>query len=310
MISATARPSSGTWSLIFCHSLPLFFLPLVSPPRFSPFSFSPGTLPSATSAGVDWLLLALDCAAPAAPTNFKFASTLHYTLPASTSTSSSTATATSAPASEPAPVVKKVELTSVRVTVVPSPKLQVHYFVPRQVQGDDLTTPQVSMGEWVWGIGKWGKLRDCFWCQGYQRYARGTLPQLPAPRSFTPSIPPPFLPPLPNTPQVGFQCQSCSNSPLFFLLSLPKKVETPGPVTLAALSFQSLPSHSLDPSSLSFFSPQRPTGGGTSASDSRTDRDFGLDTPQPLSSLFPSSLSPSLSRSSPLNTFSRRSHRP
>ncbi|CAI5945926.1 unnamed protein product, partial [Closterium sp. NIES-65] len=103
-----------------------------------------GTLPPATSAGVDWLLLALDCAAPATPTNFKFASTLHYVLPASSSTSSSTATATSAPASEPAPVVKKVELTSVRVTVVPSPKLQVHYFVPRHVQGDDLTTPQVE----------------------------------------------------------------------------------------------------------------------------------------------------------------------
>ncbi|CAI5953216.1 unnamed protein product [Closterium sp. NIES-65] len=103
-----------------------------------------GTLPPATSAGVDWLLLALDCAAPATPTNFKFASTLHYVLPASSSTSSSTATATSAPASEPAPVVKKVELTSVRVTVVPSPKLQVHYFVPRHVQGDDLTTPQME----------------------------------------------------------------------------------------------------------------------------------------------------------------------
>ncbi|CAI5528287.1 unnamed protein product, partial [Closterium sp. Naga37s-1] len=89
-----------------------------------------GTLPSATSAGVDWLLLALDCAAPAAPTNFKFASTLDYTLPASSS----------APASSN----KRVELSSVRVTVVPSPKLQVHYFVPRHVQGDDLTTPQVE----------------------------------------------------------------------------------------------------------------------------------------------------------------------
>ncbi|CAI5945944.1 unnamed protein product [Closterium sp. NIES-65] len=45
----------------------------------------------------------------------------------------------------PAEAVRElVEVTSVRVTVAPPPALQVHYFVPRHVQGDDLTTPQVE----------------------------------------------------------------------------------------------------------------------------------------------------------------------
>ncbi|CAI5953221.1 unnamed protein product [Closterium sp. NIES-65] len=54
----------------------------------------------------------------------------------------------------PAEAVRElVEVTSVRVTVAPPPELQVHYFVPRHVQGDDLTTPQVRMGRV--GIGEW-----------------------------------------------------------------------------------------------------------------------------------------------------------
>ncbi|CAI7875500.1 unnamed protein product [Closterium sp. NIES-54] len=70
-------------------------------------------------------------------------------------------------------------------------------------------------------------------------YARGTLPQLPAPRSFTPSIPPPFLPPLPNTPQHSHSnhCPLTPSIPPPFLSSLPNapQVEAPVPVTLAAL---------------------------------------------------------------------------
>ncbi|GJP34954.1 hypothetical protein CLOM_g19430 [Closterium sp. NIES-68] len=99
-----------------------------------------GTLASKSSASVDWLLLALDCAAPAAPTNFKFGSDLQYTLPDTSASSAAAGDATSAPP----PVVKQVNLTSVRVTVAPPPKLQVHYFVPKHVQGDDLDTPQVE----------------------------------------------------------------------------------------------------------------------------------------------------------------------
>ncbi|CAI5492225.1 unnamed protein product [Closterium sp. Naga37s-1] len=86
-----------------------------------------GTILSNAFASIDWLLLPLDCAASAAPTNFQLGGTPAEAVPA-------------------AAVVKRIELllTSVRVTVAPPPELQVHYFVPRHVQGDDLTTPQVE----------------------------------------------------------------------------------------------------------------------------------------------------------------------
>ncbi|GJP34960.1 hypothetical protein CLOM_g19434 [Closterium sp. NIES-68] len=130
-----------------------------------------GTLAPNSSASVDWLLLVLDCAAPAAPTNFKLGGSLQYTLPDTSASSvpspsapsapapalstagatsapspapSATAAAATAPAAAAPPVVKQVNLTSVRVTVAPPPKLQVHYFVPKHVQGDDLDTPQVE----------------------------------------------------------------------------------------------------------------------------------------------------------------------